>query len=247
MPQYGDDLYLGNAANLYPTPLNTSADPRRPGTGVGPLGRVHIFDLVPAALAANNLSVSASPGAGAIVLAAGAGVTAVVDYAGVTRYTLDCARAIRYVSGGDDTGITFTATGYDFYGQAQTETVTGANGTATGLKTWQSITGITHTGSVASTLTVGTTDKFGLPYAISDVGYIQSVKWNETLASDAGTFVVADATSPATSLTGDVRGTYTPSANASNGTRRLVIGLALTGIQVGPNATTLGAFGVTPA
>lgn len=245
MTQFSDDLYLGNAPNLYPTPT-VLANPQAPGRGIGPLGRIYVYDIVPAALAANNLSVSASPGSGAIILAAGAGVTAVVDYAGVTRYTLDVPRAIRYVSGGNDTGITFTASGYDFYGQAQTETVTGANGTATGLKAWQSITGVVASGAVASTLTIGTTDIFGLPYAISDAGYLDRVGWNNTLLNDTGTFVKADATSPATALTGDVRGTYVPSS-ASNGTKRLVMSLLLTAIQVGPNATQLGATGVTPA
>lgn len=246
MPQFSDDLYLGNAPNLYPTP-STAADPRRPGTGVGPMARQYVYDITPAALAANNLSVSASPGAGAVVLVAGAGVTAVVDYAGVTRYTLDVPRAVRLVSGSDDSGITYTVSGYDFYGQAQTEAITGANaGTATGKKAFSSVTGITHTGSVAGTLTVGTTDVFGLPYAISDAGYIVQAKWNNTLAANAGTFVAADATTPATTTTGDVRGTYLQAGAASDGSKRLVLVLALTAIQVGPNATQLGAFGVVP-
>lgn len=245
MTQFSDDLFLGNAAST----LLPSVSGQIPfgGRGFGPMGRVYLYDIVPLALAANNLSVSASPGAGVIVLAAGTGVTAVVDPTGTTRYTLDVPRAIRLVSGSDDSGITYTVSGYDFYGQPQTQTLAGAAiGTVTTTKTWQSITGITHTGSVAGTLTVGTTDVFGLPAVISDAAYILQVKWNETLAADAGTFVAADATTPATAATGDVRGTYTPSANASNGTRRLVMALGLTAIQVGPNATTLGLFGVTP-
>lgn len=245
MTQFSDDLYLGNAPNLYPTPVFPL--PPVGGRGVGPLGRVYLYDILPAALAANNLSVSASPGAGAVVLVAGAGVTATVDAFGVTRYTLDVPRAIRLVSGSDDSGITYTVSGFDFYGQAQTEAITGANaGTATGKKTWQSVTGITHTGSVAGTLTVGTTDIFGLPYAISDAGYILQVKWNNTLAANAGTFVAADATTPATTTTGDVRGTYLQAGAASDGTKRLIVALGLTALQVGPNATQLGAFGVVP-
>jgi len=43
-----------------------------------------------------------------------------------------------------------------------------------------------------------------------------------------------------------VRGTYAPSS-AANGTRRLVIGIALTGAQAGPNATQTAAIGVVPA
>ncbi len=244
MPQFGDDLYLGNAqSTLLPKPLNGLP---LGGRGVGPLGRIYVYDIVLATINASAFY-SGSPGSGAIALSAGVGITAVVDPTGVTRYTLDVPRAIEYVSGGNDTGVTFTARGYDYYGQPQTETTTGGSGaTVTGLKTWQSITGITQSGTVSTTLTIGTTDIFGLPYAISDSGYVASVKWNETLASDAGTLVVADATTPATATTGDVRGTYKPSANASNGVRRLVLAQILTGIQCGPNATALGAFGVTP-
>lgn len=243
MPQYGDDLYLGNAVS---TLLPRSSAGNNGGRGFGPMGRDFFYDIVPLTLQANNIAASQSPAAGAVVLTAGTGVTAVVDPSGVTRYTLDVPRAIRYVSGGNDSGITFTATGYDFYGQPQTEAVTGANaGTATGKKAFASIVSITHTGSVAGTLTVGTTDIFGLPTVITDLGYCQDVGWAGAFARDAGTAVIADATSPATTITGDVRGTYTPSS-ASNGSRRLVFAVALTGIQVGPNATTLGLFGVTP-
>lgn len=244
MPQFSDDIYLGGAVStLLPNP---SAQLPLGGRGFGPLGRVYLYDIVPLTLNAANIAASQSPAAGAIVLTAGTGVTAVVDAFGTTRYTLDVPRAIRYVSGSNDSGITFTATGYDFYGQSQTETVTGANaGTATGKKAFSSITGVVASGSVAGTLTIGTTDVLGLPVSILDAGYVQDVGWANALARDAGTFVVADATSPATATTGDVRGTYVPSS-ASNGTRRLVFAVGLTGIQVGPNATTAGLFGVTP-
>ena len=53
-------------------------------------------------------------------------------------------------------------------------------------------------------------------------------------------------TNPATSTTGDVRGTYTPST-ATNGVRRLVLSLAVPAIAVGPNATRIGALGVNQA
>lgn len=249
MPQFSDDLFLGNAiTTLLPSTWAAGNPAPNGGRGFGPMGRTFYYNIVPAALAANNLATSQSPGAGAITLTAGAGVTAVVDPSGTTRYTLDVPRAVRIVSGGDDSGITYTINGYDFFGQPQTEAFAGAAiGTATGKKTWQSIISVTHTGSVAGTFTMGTTDIFGLPVYVSDAGYIASVKWNNTLAQDAGTLVVGDATSPATSSTGDVRGTYTPSANASNGSRRLVVGIHLTASQVGPNATTASLFGVTPA
>jgi len=54
--------------------------------------------------------------------------------------------------------------------------------------------------------------------------------------------VVAD-TATATTTTGDVRGTFSPSS-APNGIRRLVLGIMLPAIAAGPNATRIGAFGV---
>jgi hypothetical protein len=84
----------------------------------------------------------------------------------------------------------------------------------------------------------------GLPVVVSVIPYIMSVKWDVALADNAGTAVVAVATSPATTATGDVRGTYLPST-AANGTKRLVMFIATPAIMAGPNATRLGAFGVT--
>jgi len=43
-----------------------------------------------------------------------------------------------------------------------------------------------------------------------------------------------------------VRGTLTPSS-APDGVKRLVVGVFVPGIAVGPNATRLGALGVTQA
>jgi hypothetical protein len=79
--------------------------------------------------------------------------------------------------------------------------------------------------------------------SVADKGLRRAVKWDNTLAQDAGTFVAADATSPATASTGDVRGTYVPSGS-SNGSKRLVVWMHLTAIQCGPNATRAGAAGV---
>lgn len=242
MSQFGDDLYLGNADSSQLPGVSGAPSPNG-GRGFGPLGRVYLYDIVPAALAANNLSTTASPGTNAIVLTAGAGVTAVVDAQGVTRYVLDVPRAIRYVSGSDDTGITFTTSGYDYLGNPMSETTTGANGTATGKKAFASITGVVQSGAVAGTLTIGTTDVFGLPVAVPNVAYLLQAKWDSTLAANAGTFVAADA-GPASPTTGDPRGTYAQAGSASNGVRRLILAIGMTAIQVGPNATKAGLFGV---
>jgi hypothetical protein len=80
---------------------------------------------------------------------------------------------------------------------------------------------------------------------VFDAGYIVNVKYNNTLAANAGTFVAAD-TATATTTTGDVRGTFAPSG-ATDGIKRLVMCVALPGIAVGPNSTRVGALGVTQA
>jgi hypothetical protein len=71
------------------------------------------------------------------------------------------------------------------------------------------------------------------------------VGWNGSFSVDTGTLAVA-ATATATNSTGDVRGTFLPST-ATDGIKRLVLGIMLPGIAVGPNATRTGAFGVTQA
>ena len=239
-----DDIFLGSAVGTGAAGYNVGAT----AGGIGPVGRNFVYDIVPATLAANNLATSQSPGSAALVLTAGAGVTAVTGFGGAAALQMDVPRALRFVSGGVDTGITFNVVGYDFYGQAMTENVTGSSSsTATGKKAFFQVVSITPGGgSVSSTVTVGTTDVFGLPVNVADAGYIGQVKWNETLAADAGTLVTG-VTTTASHTTGDVRGTYTPSANASNGARRLVVNILLSSAQVGQSATRAAALGVTQA
>lgn len=108
--------------------------------------------LVVTTSAASAVSVCASqsPGADAILINGSLASGGVATIAGAQLITL--------VSGGDDSGITFTIAGTDSDGRLQTETVTGiAIGTATSTKYFKTVTGITHTGSVAGTLTSGNT------------------------------------------------------------------------------------------
>ena len=69
---------------------------------------------------------------------------------------------VTVLSSGADTGITFTITGTDVFGNALSETLVGAgaNGTATGSNVYGSVTSITTSGAAAANLTVGvvTTD-----------------------------------------------------------------------------------------
>lgn len=217
--------------------------------GLGPMGRIFTYNVVPLALAVANIAaLQTTAGAANLVLTAAAGVTAIIDAAGVTRYQLDCPRAISLTSTGDISAVNFTITGYDVYGQAMSQTRAGPNNnTVNTTKAFYQVVSITASGAVGTNTSVGTSDIFGIPVAVADAGYIIKSAWNNTLAQDAGTFVAADATTPATAATGDVRGTYKPSANASNGVRRLCLHLHLTGNQCGPQAVRVSALGVTQA
>jgi hypothetical protein len=67
------------------------------------------------------------------------------------------SRKIVIVSGGNDSGISFTVTGTDIAGEALVETFLGANaGTATSTKYFQTVSGISAVGDPAGTVTAGT-------------------------------------------------------------------------------------------
>lgn len=238
MPQHSDDLWLGSANG----PQSSSwAGPGTVYAGVGPLGRVYIFDIVP-----STLSATAVCAAQAVAAAGNATINGSTASGGVA--TLDCARAIQIVSSSTDTTQTVTLTGTDYWGQAQTQLLTLNGATAVvSTKTFKTITKVAVSAALVGNLSVGTADVFGLPYRVTDAGYLLRTGWAGAVADNAGTFVAADTTSPATNATGDVRGTFAPTGSASNGTRRLVIGIGLTAVAAGPNATQTGAIGVTPA
>jgi hypothetical protein len=233
---------------------NTLGDPSPMDLGVGPLGRVYIWDFVPQALNTSNIAASQTPsGSGNLTLTAGTSVKSVVRPDGVTVIQLNTPRALQLttVSGTISTSRTLTVSGYDYYGQPMTENIlTGTTSSAvanvSGKKAFYQVSSIAISGSLPVAITVGTTDIFGLPVRCIDAGYIVKVGWNNTLLQNAGTFTVADMTNPATATTGDVRGTFVPTT-ASDGVKRLVMTIAIPAIGVGPNATRTGALGVTQA
>lgn len=157
------------------------------------------------------------------------------------------SRALQFVSGGNDSGITFTVNGFDLFGFPMSETRAGANiGTATFQKAFKYVQSITHTGSVATTLTIGTTDIIGTPLRTDFWGDLALV-WNNNWVTAPGTgYVAANTTSPATASTGDVRGTVNVSAttpgSASDGVKRLQLFLSP---PLGNMVSVNGLFGVT--
>ena len=169
------------------------------------------------------------------------------------------AGAAVVTTAGTPTGLTYTlgvapqamtVSGYDYYGQAMSEVITSSAAISTavnGKKAFYQISSIATAGATGTTITVGTTDILGLPVRVIDAGYIINASWANTLGANAGTLVNADMTATATSTTGDVRGTFLPATSATNGSRRLVMAIAVPAIAVGPNATRVGALGVTQA
>lgn len=245
MPQFSDDLMLGPAV-AGGSGANSSG-PSVMETGVGPMGRVYTFDVLPLTLQTAGLAGSQNPGSGgSFTLTAGTGVTARTRADGTTEYVLDTPRCVTITAAGANTA-TYLVSGYDQYGQAMSATIAApSTSTTASTKAFKTVTSITNNNATAGTngLTCGFNDKFGLPVRVTDVVYVTSVKWSATLAQDAGTFVAGDTTSPATTSTTDVRGCYTPSS-AANGSRRLVITIVVPAIGCGPNATRIGAYGVT--
>jgi hypothetical protein len=238
MPQFSDDLWLGGATG----PQSQGwAGPGQVYEGVGPLGRVYIYDIVPA-----TISATAVCAAQAVAAAGNATINGTSAASGVA--TFNCCRNVSIVSSSaSDTTQTVTVTGTDFWGQAQTSLLT-INGTTTvnGNKGFKTITRVAVSAVFVGNLSVGMGDTFGLPYKVTDAGYLTRTGWAGAVADNAGTFTAADTATPSAS-TGDVRGTFLPATSASNGVRRLVIGIGLTAAAAGPDATQVGAVGLVPA
>jgi hypothetical protein len=329
-------INIANTVALTLHDLEPFENPSPMSIGVGPLGRIYVWDVVPQAAVANNIATSQTPTvAGALTLTAGTNVKSITTASGTSAFSLDVPRGISVttataavatlssvavtgtggqisytsqaglvtgqrvvVSGtlsgtatitgyttpttyiltsvtattatltttagaavvttaGTTTGLTFTlgvapvtvtVSGFDIYGQSMSEAITSSASVSTavsGLKAFYLVTSVSVSGATGTAITVGTSNVLGCPVRVPNIAYVASVKSNNALAQDGGTFIAAD-TATATTTTGDVRGTYTP-ATASNGIVRTVVGILLPAIAVGPNATRVGALGVTQA
>jgi hypothetical protein len=245
MPQYSDDLFLGSAVTYMGMNLG---DPSPMSQGVGPLGRIYVWDSVPLAKGAANIA-AASVWTSAVTLTAGTGVTSTTTAAGTTVLQLDVPRNVTITTGaGTPTTRNVTVSGFDIYGQAMSEViVTGTvqSTTVSGKKAFYQISTVTISGSPVVTVSVGTGDVFGSPIRFTNRGYLSRVGWDNVLAEDAATVAVA-VTTTATTTTGDVRGTVAPTS-AADGAKRLVVAVLLPALAAGPNATRVGALGVTQA
>lgn len=243
-----DDVFLGTA---YVGGSNASAGPSNMTLGVGPLGRFYCFDVVPAASGTttgqNQIAASQNLPLGALTLTAGTGVTTSTDPSGNTILVLDCERTVAVYSGADLSSKTITISGYDRYGQAMSQVITAPNTTTVQTtKCFKSILSVVSSGAIASAVVVGLGTGIGLPYRLTDLGYVASVMFNQTAITISSTAVkVCDTTSPATTSTTDVRG-YIVTGQTDNA-KRLIVNYALPALAAGPSATRIGAVGVVQA
>lgn len=165
------------------------------------------------------------------------GFTAFYDRASIT------ARAVSITGVVSTVGGNFLVSGYDIYGYPMSERITAAAGVATtnGKKAFKVVTSVVPQFTDAHNYSVGTTDIFGLPLRAA-IFPETLIHWNDALITANTGFVVADTTSPATTTTGDVRGTYAVQS-ASDGAKRLIVrhNPSLSAVQTDP---TIGLFGV---
>ena len=185
---------------------------------------------------------SGSPAAVTIVTATGASVKAI---------PLDVPRNIVATAAKSGTTIAMTVlvSGYDQYGYAMSELLdlpaTATTITATGKKAFKWIASMAVTSAADATgagltLDVGPGSLIGLPFALGAKSDVLAVYFDDAAAN---TPVVAKAvkTSPATNVTGDVRGTI-GSSDTFNGEKLLEAW-----VRVADYSTRAGLLGVSQA
>jgi hypothetical protein len=184
-----------------------------------------------AASAANNIvTSSASTGADNHLVLNGSLVASGVATADVARNIVAAWT----------TSATITVRGTDYYGQAQTESTAAPGTSFTGKKAFKTVTSVTFSVAVTAA-TVGTGNAIGLPF-LGGVNDIQQALMDGSVTT--WTYVVGDQTSPATAITGDVRGTIT-FGTAPNGTHAYSYSMTIYDRTGGIDKKS-GAFGVTP-
>lgn len=171
-------------------------------------GAPHEVRFGPVAVAdANNILV------GHVFSAAGSTTTFLQDntdpintsYSEEFPYGPGFGRCLQVVASAANTSVV-TITGRDYLGQKVVENLT-LNGITPviGVKAFKYVDQVASNG--AATIDVGTTDKLGLPYAMSNV--LAEMADGDRVAT-LGTLVTPSYTDPQTATTADPRGTYDP-------------------------------------
>lgn len=202
MPQFSDDLFLGSAPSYVGTNATSNlGNPSPMSLGFGPMGRVYLYDIVPAvgttaAVLAAKTPTGATTYSGTSLAATNAtiGTAQVVRTDGTTVLQLDYPRAVAVTTAsGSPTNAQITISGYDYYGNSMTEIIqsgTVASTQTLGRKAFFQISSVAFSGATTVAVSVDTTNVLGLPARISDTSYILSNKVSGSLALDSGTLAL---------------------------------------------------------
>ena len=154
------------------------------------------------------------------------------------------ARAVSVTGSSSSAGGNITISGYDIYGVPMSEVIAAPAGATTvnGKKAFKYISSVVPAFTDAHNYSVGTTDIYGFPMRSDYFGDVAINYASAAITANTG-YVAAVTTSPATTTTGDVRGTYAlqTAANASN---RLIVRQFVIPANMG---SISGLFGVTQA
>lgn len=200
----------------------------QPGVFMSP---INVYDVVPVALDADGICAQQTLAGAGNALLNGA-------LASGGTVTLDVPRNVVVDAAGAATAV-LTITGTDVYGIPMSEAIT-LNGTTAvaGKKAFKTITRVAAS-AAATDFFVGTGDVFGLPFRADSRNYCLTA-WDGAFVT-TGTFVAAVTTSPATTTTGDVRGTFAV-PDAADGSKRLTVWMFIE-----DDDTQTGLYGVTQA
>lgn len=154
------------------------------------------------------------------------------------------ARAVSVTGSASATGGNITIAGYDIYGMPMSEVIAAPASATTvnGKKAFKYIASVTPAFTDAHNYSIDTTDIIGLPLR-SDFFGDTAINYNATGITASTGYVAAVTTSPATTTTGDVRGTYALQS-AADGSKRLMIRQFILAANMG---SIPGLFGVTQA
>ena len=156
-----------------------------------------------------------------------------------------CARAVSVTGAASASGlVSFLVSGYDIYGVPMSELIgpVAASTTVSGKKAFKYIASVVPNATDAINYSVGTLDVFGFPLRSDYFGDV-GLNYNATLLTASTGYLAAVTTSPATTTTGDVRGTYAVQS-ATDKTKRLFFYQNPLVTNIG---TIAGLFGVTQA
>lgn len=178
----------------------------------------YTYSGVPTVSTASAVANFAVVSGGNWTIAAGPGFTT-VTIQGHLAVDLGMARVVTATgSGASSAAVNITVSGYEEIvgldgtltsGQIMTQTFSGPSGTATTAttKAFRYITVVSSPDNTVSGVGIGVGDTVGFPYKTSFFGQVQ-INYGGTVITSSAGYTAAVTTTPATAITGDVRGTY---------------------------------------